>query len=192
MSLFDHPRFYLLRHGQTAHNAAGLIAGATDAPLTALGRQQAQAAARSLVDVPVGQIHASPLLRAWQTAQAVAGLRPGTQVIPAPLLAERNWGIWEGAPQDVLDRAATPEGGESAAAFGDRIRQGCAAIPAPAPDEAPPLLVAHSGTVREIFAALDLPFLRPPNCALIAVFRDQRGCWRADPPRAAADFLSNP
>lgn len=76
--------------------------------------------------------------RAWQTAQAIAALRPGLEIQPAPLLAERDWGIWEGAPRAMLDRDATPKGGESPEAFHDRILQGCAAICGPAAQEAPP------------------------------------------------------
>ena len=169
MSLFDHPRFHLLRHGQTAHNAADLIAGATDAPLDTTGLAQARAMARAL-----------------------AADRPGLAIIPAPDLAERHWGIGEGAPRAVLDREATPLGGESPAAFHTRILRGCAAIPAPDGPENPPLIVAHSGTVRVLCAALGVDFRRPTNCALITFYRDRRGCWQADPPRIAADFPTQP
>lgn len=196
MSLFDHPRFHLLRHGQTAHNAADVIAGATDAPLTDAGHAQARQAACALRDLPLGRLIASPLQRAWQTAEAIAALRPDLRIIAAPLLAERDWGIWEGAPRAILDRDATPEGGESPAAFRARILQGCAAItsPGPGPDarQAPPLIVTHSGTIRVVMAALGLPFLRPSNCAWITVFRDPHGCWCADPPVVAPDPLSQP
>jgi broad specificity phosphatase PhoE len=193
VSLFDHSRFYLLRHGQTAQNAAGLIAGATDAPLTDLGLQQARAAARALADLPVGQFHASPLLRAWITAEAIVAQRPELAILPAPDLAERHWGIWEGAPRAILDRNATPEGGEGPGAFHARILRGCASISGPSPSEAAPMIVAHSGTIRAICAALDIPFHRPPNCALIAFHRDPRRGWRADPPRILADLaLSSP
>lgn len=105
MSLFLHPVFYLLRHGQTGHNAADLVAGATDAVLTAEGQQQAEAAARHWAQLPIGRIHVSPLLRARQTAEAFLRLRPDLQIETAPLLAERNWGIWEGKPRAVLNRA---------------------------------------------------------------------------------------
>ena len=50
-----------------------------------------------------------------RAAQAIAALRPDLEIQPAPLLAERDWGIWEGAPRAMLDRDATPEGGESPA-----------------------------------------------------------------------------
>lgn len=192
MSLFLHPVFFLLRHGRTAQNAAGLIAGATDAPLDAEGLHQAQAAARRWQALPVGGVHVSPLLRARQTAEALLRRRPDLRATPAPRLAERHWGIWEGRPRAILDRAATPDGGESPQAFRARIAAGCAAIPAPAPGEAPPLLIAHSGTAREIAALLGVPFIRPPNCALIRYHRDPDGGWRADPPEPPATLSPQP
>ena len=39
---------YLMRHGQTLFNARGKIQGACDSPLTELGIQQAQHAARKV------------------------------------------------------------------------------------------------------------------------------------------------
>lgn len=189
MSLFLHPVFYLLRHGRTAHNAADLIAGATDAPLDDEGRRQAEAAARHWQALPIGRLHVSPLLRARQTAKALLKRRPDLRPQPAPLLAERNWGLWEGQPRAILDRDATPQGGESPQAFRARISAACAAIPAPAPGEAPPLLIAHSGTAREIAALLDVPFIRPPNCALIRYYRGPDGAWRADPPMLPAPLF---
>lgn len=193
VSLFDHSRFHLLRHGQTAANAAGLICGATDVPLIERGHQQAEAAARAWQDLAVGRLLASPLLRARQTAEAVVRQRPGLAIQDAPMLAERNWGIWEGRPRAILVRAATPDGGEGPGDFRSRIRAGIHDIPAPRPAEAPPLIVAHSGTVREILALLDLPFLRPGNCTLITVTRGAFGQWSATPPQAAPDIpVSNP
>lgn len=192
MSLFLHPIFYLLRHGRTTHNAADLIAGATDAPLDDEGRRQAGAAARHWQALPIGRVHVSPLLRARQTAEALLRRRPDLHAEVAPRLAERNWGLCEGRPRAILDRDATPEGGESPQAFRARVTAACAAIPAPAPGEAPPLLIAHSGTAREIAALLDVPFIRPPNGALIRYRRDPDGRWRADPPERPATLSLQP
>lgn len=192
MSLFLHPVFYLLRHGRTAHNAADLIAGATDAPLDDEGLRQAEAAARHWRTLPLGRVHVSPLLRARQTAEAFLKRRPDLHAEAAPLLAERNWGIWEGQPRTILNRDATPEGGEGPQAFRARVSAACADIPAPAPVEAPPLLIAHSGTAREIAALLEVPFIRPPNCALIRYHRGSDGAWRADPPELPAQLSVQP
>ncbi|WP_265499731.1 histidine phosphatase family protein [Paracoccus beibuensis] len=190
MSLLDHPHFHLLRHGQTALNAADLVCGATDVPLGELGQRQARDAALAWRHLPVGRLIVSTMLRARQTATTIADQRPGLRIEEAPLLAERDWGVWEGQPRAVLVRAATPDGGEGLQAFRNRIRAGVAAIAAPDAGEDPPLIVAHSGTVREIFALLDLPFRRPGNCALITLSRDDAGRWSATQPRTAPDTSS--
>lgn len=169
MSLLGHACFYFMRHGESQANAQGVMGGWTDAPLTDLGQAQARAAALRLGDRVVTGLYVSPLMRAWQTAQAVLAGRPGLPVTMAPDLRERNWGIWEGQPVSVLRRDATPDQGEGPLQFRARIRAGLDAIPAR--DAAPVLIVAHSGTAREICAALDVPFQRPGNCALLRFFR---------------------
>lgn len=165
-------RFYVLRHGQTSSNAAGTIGGVTDLPLTEAGHAQAAAAAEVLRGVPLGSIWCSPLLRAQQTAAPVARMT-GLPVTLLPGLQERNWGIWEGQPRSVLVRHATPEGGEGPDTFRARIRHALAAITGPAPV----LIVAHSGTAREIHAALSsAPFRRPTN-GEVSVWQHAAGLW---------------
>ncbi|MGD9918886.1 MAG: histidine phosphatase family protein [Paenirhodobacter sp.] len=141
--------FLFLRHGRTAANARDLICGRTDLPLDATGRLQAAAAAVALARFGIARIVTSPLTRARQTAAAVAaplGLVP--ELVPG--LAERDWGAWEGQPRAGLRRAETPPGGESPAAFRARIRAAFAALSF----ARPLLIVAHSGTEREIHALL--------------------------------------
>ena len=58
----------LIRHGQTEANAAGLLLGRADPPLTDLGRRQAEASAR--VAGEVTRLVSSPLQRARETAEA--------------------------------------------------------------------------------------------------------------------------
>lgn len=141
--------FLFLRHGETEANAAELICGSTDLPLTTRGREQALQAAEALAGCGIARIIVSPLLRARQTAEAIAAAT-GAPVILAEGLAERNWGEWEGEPRAILRRDRTPPGGESPAAFRTRIRSAFAAIDL----GQPVLIVAHSGTDREIHAAL--------------------------------------
>jgi broad specificity phosphatase PhoE len=66
---------HLIRHGQTAHNRDGLGLGTHDVPLTPLGERQVTALGGAFAHVPVERILCSPLLRARQTAAAVAGER---------------------------------------------------------------------------------------------------------------------
>ena len=66
-------RLYFVRHGQSEANVQMVISNRDlFHPLTELGRQQAEALAQSLAEVPVAAIYSSPIVRAAQTAQIVA------------------------------------------------------------------------------------------------------------------------
>ena len=69
----DFTRLFILRHAQTALNAAGKIQGETDAGLNAQGRQQARKAARRLARYyHLDHIYTSPYPRARETAGIIA------------------------------------------------------------------------------------------------------------------------
>jgi broad specificity phosphatase PhoE len=65
-------RLYAARHGQTQWNVENKICGRTDVPLTDVGLEQARALAENAKELGLDLIIASPLLRARQTAAAVA------------------------------------------------------------------------------------------------------------------------
>ncbi len=118
----------VVRHGQTAANAAGLILGRADPPLTELGCRQAGAIAAAL-PTP-NRVVSSPLRRARETAAAFGlpvevderwievdyGELDGRPVTEAwvPL-----WERWRADPEWV------PPGGESLASVGRRVREAC-------------------------------------------------------------------
>ena len=85
----------LVRHGQTESNRLGRIQGINKAPLTDVGRGQAESAARALVSDAPFSLYASPLLRAMQTAEAI-GSRVGTQPVEVEDLIEMDVGEFEG------------------------------------------------------------------------------------------------
>lgn len=67
----DYPEIWIIRHGQTEWNRAGIMQGALDSPLTGLGRQQARAMHGLLARTPppadaMGWV--SPQGRAQETA----------------------------------------------------------------------------------------------------------------------------
>jgi len=117
----------LLRHGETALNAARVMQPA-DTPLSERGQAQARAVAQRLARRGgIVAIVSSDLPRAWLTAQAVAAAL-ALPIRPSALLQERNFGSLRGQPYDALgfDPLALPEappGGESQAAFVQRVRQ---------------------------------------------------------------------
>jgi probable phosphoglycerate mutase len=90
-------RLALLRHGHTRWNREGRIQGRTDIPLDP--EAEAHLSTRCLpMDWAHADLTASPLERAWRTAELVAG-RPARR---EAVLMEMNWGLWEGQHGRVL------------------------------------------------------------------------------------------
>ena len=116
----------LIRHGETALNASRTLQPA-DTPLSERGLAQARALAVRVAGMSVRGIVASDLPRALRTAHAIA-LVTGLRIDASALLQERNFGDWRGQPHasfavDPLAHAGAPPGGESHAAFAQRVAQ---------------------------------------------------------------------
>jgi probable phosphoglycerate mutase len=88
-------RLFIWRHGQTEWNVADRIQGQTDVGIDAVGRAQAAVAAAHLATERPDVIIASDLLRAADTAAALAAVT-GLTVHPDPRLRERFFGDWQG------------------------------------------------------------------------------------------------
>ena len=146
-------RLLLIRHGETALNAARILQP-PDTPLSERGLAQAAALARRLAGEPIAALWSSDLPRAWQTAVAIAS---GRAIRAEPLLQERNFGDWRGQPYDSLafDPLAAleaPPGGESAQAFDERIARAWAQAEAAAAELPGALaLVTHGLVIRRLF-----------------------------------------
>jgi len=90
-------RLYLVRHGQTAFNKDGKMAGVTDLDLNDHGRLQARRMADYLADAPIDTALVSPLSRARETARIVLEGRSLSDALRIePGLIEMNFGEWEG------------------------------------------------------------------------------------------------
>ena len=170
------PALWLVRHGESTWNTAGLCQGHNDeAELTERGLRQAVEAAAQFGYRPVRAIYASDLRRAQQTAaafSAVLGLPAHTD----PRLRERCLGVLEGAshktitPEDLghgggrlFDADAKPEAGESVrdlytrvAMFCDDLATGIAngrdTLPGLTERDGDVLVIAHGGSVRVLEA----------------------------------------
>lgn len=86
---------YLIRHGETDWNRAGLYQGTSDTVLNAVGRSQAAALAERLAGVPLDAAYCSPLRRARDTAEAVLQGRD-VPLRELPQLRELCYGLWQG------------------------------------------------------------------------------------------------
>jgi broad specificity phosphatase PhoE len=74
--------------------------------LSARGRAQAARLADCLADLPIAAIYTSPLLRARQTAAAIAARHPGVPVRRSALLLEIRTG-WEGTPNKEIPKGTS-------------------------------------------------------------------------------------
>ena len=120
----------LVRHGETEANAAGLLLGRAESPLTSRGLAQAEGVGRLLEGAV--RLVSSPLARARDTAGAL-GL--GLPVEIDERWIEVDYGEYDGqalgaVPAEVWqhwrhDTGFRPPGGESLAELGLRVREAC-------------------------------------------------------------------
>jgi broad specificity phosphatase PhoE len=149
----------VVRHGRTEANASGLLLGRRDPALDDLGRLQA-AALRPVVGT-AARVVSSPLRRARETADAL-----GLPVTVDERWIELDYGVLDGTamrdvPSDLWARWVTdidfaPEGGESLAAVGARVRDACEDL-APEAAEHDIVVVTHVSPLKAAVAwALDV------------------------------------
>ena len=86
---------YLVRHGQTQWNREEIFRGTIDVPLNETGQREARLAAEALKDGPIRAVYSSPLTRAKETAEAIAG-RHGLEVHILEGLSDLCFGEWQG------------------------------------------------------------------------------------------------
>src|SRR5580693_5186939 len=120
----------LVRHGESTGNAAGLLLGRIDAPLTERGLAQARTLGASLSGVT--RVISSPLERARDTA---AALDLGLPVEIDDRWVELDYGEFDGQPLGSVpaevwtrwrsDPDYRPPGGETLAEAGSRVRSAC-------------------------------------------------------------------
>jgi broad specificity phosphatase PhoE len=95
---------YLVRHGATEANERIpyiLQGNAIDLPLSPAGEGQARAVAGFLRHFPIRRVFSSSMIRARQTAEAIAG-ELGVAVSVAADLQECNVGAWEGLDWETI------------------------------------------------------------------------------------------
>lgn len=150
-------KIYLMRHGETADNAAGRFVGAGDEGLTERGRRQMAEAAARLAGAGLARAWCSPSPRAVQSATLAL---PGVPARPDDRLRERELGLFEGLTWDEISRRYPAEcaawqddwmgyavpGGESYRAFYGRVAAFWRELLAQEGGDA--LLSAHGGVLR--------------------------------------------
>jgi len=87
----------LVRHGQTPWNKDKIFRGSKDIPLNDTGREEARLAGEWLKGETIHAAYCSPLSRARDTGEAIAG-HHGLQVLDLPGLTDICYGDWESVP----------------------------------------------------------------------------------------------
>ena len=158
-------RILAIRHGETAWNVDTRIQGQLDIPLNDTGRWQAHRLSLAIAEEGLDAIYASDLLRAYETAQAVAR-GSGRPIVADTGLRERGFGIFEGLTfQEVGERwpeqAARwrrrdphfgPEGGETLVDFSARCVAAVARLAQAHPGQTI-AVVAHGGVMDCLYRA---------------------------------------
>lgn len=96
---------YLFRHGETDWNRDRRLQGQSDIPLNDAGRELAMKTAEALKEVTFDAVFSSPLCRAYETAEIIAG--KDAEIILDERLKEIDFGECEGQRFDEAKRDKT-------------------------------------------------------------------------------------
>lgn len=182
-------RIVLVRHGETAGQSSIRYYGATDVPLSALGREQAREARRHIPGETFESVWASTLCRAWESARIIA---PRHRVRLEADFREIHFGRWEGLTREEIaevdpalfaDWQARKPGfefpeGETRPDFRRRIERGLSRLRASGAQSA--LVVAHKGVVRTLLELVTNQTLEgemPVLGGVIHASRNSSGSW---------------
>jgi len=172
----------LIRHGETDWNRELRFQGHVDVPLNAIGHEQARRLAARLAAETVQHIVSSDLLRARETAHAVAELRAQPLLAPTldTALREQNFGVVDGMRvADIKAQHAAAwsqwvrfeddyafEGGESTRQFHARVMEAMCAL-ARRHLQQTLVVVTHGGVLDMVYrSALGLSLSGPRQSAI--------------------------
>jgi probable phosphoglycerate mutase len=158
-------RIIAVRHGETAWNVEMRMQGQLDVALNGVGCWQAERVAVALADERFDAIYSSDLLRAAQTAEALARVQ-GRPVVADRGLRERCFGVFQGLTFDEVaarwpedsrrwrqrEPDFAPEGAETLREFSARC-VGAATRLAAAHPGGSIALVAHGGVMDCLYRA---------------------------------------
>ena len=168
-------RVLAIRHGETDWNVDGRIQGQLDVALNAMGRWQVHRLALAVADEGIAAVYASDLLRAFETAQAVAR-GCGQAVVTDAGLRERSFGVFEGLsfaevrqrwPEQSerwrrRDAEFGPPGGETLNRFYERSIAAATRLAARHPGQTI-ALVSHGGVMDCLYRAASRVALDAPR-----------------------------
>ena len=172
--MIEKKEFYFIRHGQTDHNISSInlkVDHPEDTPLNATGRRQAKEIEPLIASLPVKSICCSPLKRAQETQELIAGrlLVPKVDIINLGECTAKIWGALNSS-SFANDPTET---------FLERVQKGLSeALLHPGP----PLIVSHGGVHFAICHLLNISGheWKIDNCTPVHFYTDENGKWVAE------------
>jgi broad specificity phosphatase PhoE len=163
-------KLFLVRHGETEENLAGLLMGQDHGVLTEKGKAQAKETALKLKEYTFAHIFSSDLNRCVDTSLFIKEFHPETPLTFTPELRERHLGVFQGKHHTSVDWESLPgaeddkkpEGGESVSELKTRVLDFVKKLYDQYPDETI-LCVSHNAWIKQIVAhymntrSLELP-----------------------------------
>lgn len=157
---------FLIRHGVTELSTEDRFAGATEVPLSAVGREQIRRLSVRLAHLSVAAVYSSPLGRCMESASILAEPH-ALPVVARAALREIDHGHWEGMTRTEVERlhgeeyarwemnpyTCAPTGGETGLSVTARALPALLGIVAAHPGQGV-IVVSHKATVRLLLSSL--------------------------------------
>jgi broad specificity phosphatase PhoE len=174
-------RFIFVRHGETEGNRTKRYQ-LPHTPLNETGEGQAAAAAKALAATRIGKIVASPMARAWRTANLVAaehGIHPEVD----GALSERFYvSLWDKPIEGAFNWDWDPDGCEPLATFVHRAAHSVIRILSDDAGEGETVIVAHGGILLVVCALTGVTLEGPQRRNAVPLrFELASGSWTATP-----------
>ena len=144
-------RFIFCRHGETAGNHARVYQ-VPHIPLNETGEVQAATAAKRLASTKVGKLVASPMARAWRTANLIAAEHKMQPEVDGALSERFYVSLWDTPIGEVFDWTLDPDGCEPLATFVQRAAQSVIRILSDNSPDGETVIVAHGGILLVVCA----------------------------------------
>ena len=142
----------LARHGETVENREGIIQGQMQNSLSELGIEQGEKLALRLKHEKIDYIYSSDLVRASNTAKAIAKYHPNTPVLTDKNLRERDVGPYTGKKVNIV-WTDLPPGVEDNQSMMKRIKKFLDSVYEHHPNSTV-LVVGHEGINKTIECAI--------------------------------------
>lgn len=173
----------LVRHGQTDWNFQEIIQGREDIPLNEIGKKQASQSAAALRAESWDIIVSSPLVRAHETAQAIANAVEIDAIHLDERFMERNFGVASGKPVAEVRQFITDgnvEGMETDQEIVERCFEALKDVAQKYMGKRI-IIVAHSHAIKAMLHAIspeEITFQTPLQNACISYVREIEGTWQ--------------